>query len=309
MKAAAFSAYGGPEVLKIMDLETPKPGPGEVLVEVHAASVNPVDWKMRQGMLKDFFPVTFPRILGRDMAGVVAGLGAGVTGFKIGDPVYAMNDAKKQGTLSEYMVIAPDLLRAMPKTVDFVGAASLPLAFFTAWISLVKVGELKRGERILIHAAAGGVGSLAVQIAKHIGATVIATCSARNIDYVKGLGADEIIDYRATDFAEAVSDVDIVYETVGGKVYERSFKTLKPGGRLVWIRAEPPQGEALRPDVAVKLAIINPEPDLLDIARTLVEDGALKPQPQSVLPLAEASKALQLSQEGHARGKIVVKLR
>ncbi|MGE5146631.1 MAG: NADP-dependent oxidoreductase [Candidatus Eiseniibacteriota bacterium] len=309
MKAAAFSAYGGPEVLKIIDMETPKPGPGEVLVEVRAASVNPVDWKMRQGMLKDFFPVSFPRILGRDMAGVVAEIGAGVTGFKPGDRVYAMNDAKKQGTLSEYMTIVPALLRPMPKNVDFVGAAALPLAFMTAWISLVKVGELKRGERILIHAAAGGVGSLAVQIAKHIGATVIATCSARNIDYVKGLGADQVIDYRATDFSAAVRDVDIVYETVGGKTYERSFKTLKPGGRLVWIRAEPPQGEALRPDVAVKLAIINPESDLLDVARELVEQGALKPQPESVLPLAEAAKALQLSQEGHARGKIVVTMR
>jgi NADPH:quinone reductase-like Zn-dependent oxidoreductase len=309
MKAAAFSAYGGPDVLKIIDVETPKAGPGEVLVEVHAASVNPVDWKIRQGLLKDFFPVAFPRIVGRDMAGVVAGLGAGVAGFRIGDRVYAMNDAKKQGTLSEYLTIAPALLRPMPATIDFVGAASLPLAFMTAWISLVKVGELKRGERILIHAAAGGVGSIAVQIAKHIGATVIATCSARNIGYVKGLGADEAIDYRATDFAAAARDVDFVYETVGGAVYERSFKTLKPGGRLVWIRAEPPQGEALRPDVAVKLAIINPEPDLLDVLRDLVEKGAIRPQPETVLPLAEASKALQLSQEGHARGKIVVKLR
>jgi NADPH:quinone reductase-like Zn-dependent oxidoreductase len=309
MKAAAINAYGGPEVLKVVEVETPKAGPGEVLVEVRAASVNPVDWKMRQGLLKEFFPVTFPRILGRDMAGVVAGLGAGVAGFKIGDRVYAMNDAKKQGTLSEYLTIAPALLRAMPKTIDFVGAAALPLAFMTAWISLVKVGELKRGERILIHAAAGGVGSIAVQIAKHIGATVIATCSARNIDYVKRLGADEAIDYRATDFAEAVRDVDVVYEMVGGAVYARSFKTLKPGGRLVWIRAEPPQGEALRPDVAVKLAIINPEPDLLDVLRDLVETGAIRPQPETVLPLAEASKALQLSQEGHARGKIVVKLR
>lgn len=309
MKAAAFSAYGGPEVLEIVDMETPKPGPGELLVEVRAASVNPVDWKMRQGMLKDFFPVTFPRVLGRDMAGIVAGVGAEVAGFKIGDRVFAMNDAKKQGTLSEFMTIAQALVRPMPKNVDFVGAAALPLAFMTAWISLVKVGELKRGERILIHAAAGGVGSLAVQIAKHIGATVIATCSARNVDYVKGLGADEVIDYHATDFSEALRDVDVVYETVGGKVYERSFKTLKSGGRLVWIRAEPPQGEALRPDVAVKLAIINPEADLLDVARDLVEQGALKPQPESVLPLAETSKALQLSQEGHARGKIVVKIR
>lgn len=309
MKAAAIDAYGGPEVLKIVEVETPKAGPGEVLVEVRAASVNPVDWKMRQGLLKDYFPVSFPRILGRDMAGVVAGLGAGAAGFKIGDRVYAMNDAKKQGTLSEFMTISPALLRPMPKTVDFVAAAALPLAFMTAWISLVKVGELRRGERILIHAAAGGVGSVAVQIAKHVGATVIATCSARNIDYVRGLGADEAIDYRATDFAEAVRDVDIVYETVGGKVYERSFKTLKPGGRLVWIRAEPPQGAALRPDVAVKLAIINPDPDLLDTLRDLVEAGAIRPQPETVLPLAEASKALQLSQEGHARGKIVVKVR
>jgi NADPH:quinone reductase-like Zn-dependent oxidoreductase len=309
MKAAAISVYGGPEALQIIDIETPKPGPGEVLVEVHAASVNPVDWKMRQGMLKDFFPVTFPRILGRDMAGIVIGLGADVTGFKLGDRVYAMNDAKKQGTLSEFMTIAPSLLRPMPKTVEFVGAASLPLAFMTAWISLVKTGDLKRGERILIHAAAGGVGSIAVQIAKHIGATVIATCSARNIDYVKGLGADEVVDYRATDFAETVRDVDFVYETVGGAVYERSFKTLKPGGRLVWIRAEPPQGAAIRSDVAVKLAIINPESDLLDTLRDLVEKGAITPQPETVLPLAEASKALQLSQEGHARGKIVVKIR
>ncbi|HEX7007643.1 MAG TPA: NADP-dependent oxidoreductase [Alphaproteobacteria bacterium] len=309
MKAAAFRAYGGPEVLEIIDIDTPRPGPGEVLVEVYAASVNPVDWKMRQGLLKEHFPVSFPRIVGRDMAGVVAGLGEGVSGLKIGDRVYALGAATKQGTLAEFMTIDAGLVRAMPAKLDFISAAALPLAFMTAWISLVSTGELKRGERVLIHAAAGGVGSIAVQIAKHVGATVIATCSARNLDYVRALGADEAIDYRATDFADIVRDVDMVYDTVGADVYDRSFKTLKPGGRLVWIRATPPQGEARRADVAVKLATVKPDPGLLDTLRELVEAGAIKAQVGTVLPLSEAAKALRLSQEGHARGKIIVKVR
>jgi len=309
MKAAAFRAYGGPEVLEIIDVETPRPGPGEVLVAVHAASINPVDWKMRQGLLKDYFPVAFPRIVGRDMAGEIAELGAGVTGLKVGDRVYALGDAPKQGTLAEFLPIDAGLVRAMPARLGFVEAAALPLAFLTAWISLVQTGELKRGERILIHAGAGGVGSMAIQIAKHLGATVIATCSAHNIDYVRGLGADQAIDYKTTDFAAAVRDLDMVYDTVGGAVYERSFDTLKPGGRLVWIRATPPQGAAKRPDVAVKLAVVNRQPELLDTLRELVEARILKPQVDLVLPLAEAREALRLSQEGHARGKIIVKVR
>jgi NADPH:quinone reductase-like Zn-dependent oxidoreductase len=309
MKAAAFRAYGGPEVLEIIDFDKPRPGPGEVLVEVHAASINPIDWKMRQGLLKDFFPLTFPRIVGRDMAGVVAEIGAGVQGVKTGDRVYALADATRQGTLAEYLPIDAGLVRAMPANLDFVEAATLPLAFLTAWISLVQTGELKRGERILIHAGAGGVGGIAIQIAKHIGAVVIATCSARNLDYVRALGADEAIDYRATDFAATVRDVDMAYDTVGGDVYERSLKTLKPGGRLVWVRAAPPQGAPSRTDVAIKLAVVNRQPELLDTLRPLVEAGTIKPQIGTVLPMAEAAKALRLSQEGHARGKIIVTVR
>ncbi len=309
MKAAAFRAYGGPEVLEILEVEKPRPGPSEVLVEVHAVSINPIDWKMRQGLLKDFFPLTFPRIVGRDMAGVVVELGAGVTGVKAGDRVYALADAAKQGTLAEFLPIDAGLVRAMPAGLDFVPAAALPLAFLTAWISIVQAGELKRGERILIHAGAGGVGGLAIQIAKNIGATVITTCSAHNADYVKELGADEVIDYRSTDFSTAVRGLDIVYDTVGGDVYERSLKTLKPGGRLVWIRATPPQGAATRDDVAIKLAVVNRQPELLDTLRGLVETGAVKPQVGTVLPFAESADALQLNQKGHSRGKIIVKVR
>lgn len=309
MKAAAFRAYGGPEVLEILDVDKPRPAPGEVLVEVHAASVNPVDWKMRQGLLKEYFPVTFPRIVGRDMAGVVAELGADVRGLKPGDRVYALGDAPKQGTLAEFLPIDAGLVRAMPARLDFVAAAALPLAFMTAWISLVQTAELKRGERILIHAGAGGVGSMAIQIAKHIGGIVIATCSARNLDYVRGLGADQAIDYKTTDFAEAVRDLDVVYDTVGGDVHDRSLKTLKAGGRLVWIRAAPPKGAVTRTDVAVKLAIVNRQPDLLDKLRALVEAGVITPQVGAVLPLSDAAEALRLSQQGHARGKIIVKVR
>ena len=310
MKAAAFSAYGGPEVLKIMDMETPKPGPGEVLVEVHAASVNPVDWKMRQGMLKDFFPVTFPRILGRDMAGVVAAVGAGVTRLQARRPRLRHERREETGHACRNSWRSPPICCVPCRRPSISsGRPSLPLAFFTAWISLVKTGELKRGERILIHAAAGGVGSLAVQIAKHIGATVVATCSARNIDYVKGLGADEVIDYRATDFAEAVRDSTSSTRRSAARSMSARSRRSSPADASSGSARSRPRARRCAPTSRSSSRSSIPSPTCWTSPRELVEEGALKPQPETVLPLAEASKALQLSQEGHARGKIVVKLR
>lgn len=307
MKAAIIRRYGDDDAVEIAEIDDPRPAEGEALIEVHAASVNPIDWKMRSGFLKQHFSIDFPRILGRDMAGVVLEAPDGA-GLKAGDRIYAFGDAKKPGTFAERMAIDAALCRPMPSGLSFVEAASLPLAFLTAWISLVQVGDVKHGERILIHAGAGGVGSLAIQIAKHLGAWVATTCSGKNLDYVRELGADQAIDYRTTDFSERLRDLDLVYDTMGGDVYDRSFKTLRSGGRLVWIRAAPIRETPPRPDIDVKLAIVDPQPDLLDRLRELVESGALRPQVGTVMPLAEAREALRLSQAGHGRGKIVLKI-
>jgi NADPH:quinone reductase-like Zn-dependent oxidoreductase len=306
MKAVRIHAYGGPEVLKYEDVPRPAPGPKEVLVRVHAASINPVDWKIRAGYMKEYLPLAFPAILGLDISGVVESVGAEVRTFKAGDAVYAMCDGSKGGGgYAEYIALKEDTLAPKPKSLDHTKAAAIPLAGLTAWHGLTETGALKAGQRVLIHGAAGGVGSFAVQIAKAMGAYVIGTAQARNQSLLRELGADQAIDYTAVPFDKAVSDVDLILDTVGGETEKRSWAVLKKGGLLA---STVSQAASPIPGVTGKYIANRPNGQGLRELAKLVEAGKLRPIVETLLPLAETRKGHELSQTGHVRGKIVLQV-
>ena len=310
MKAVRVHNYGGPEVLRFEDAPRPTPGSGELLIRVHAAAVNPADWKARAGYLKDYIPLPLPFIPGWDVSGVVETVGSGVTKFKKGDEVYARPDVARNGNgaYAEYTVVKETETAFKPKSIDHIQAAAIPVVALTAWQALFDTAALNAGQKILIHGAAGGVGSFAVQLAKWKGAHVIGTASARNQAFLRELGVDEPIDYEKTRFEEVVHDVDVVLDTIGGDIQKRSWKVLKKGGILVSIVAPPSAEEAAKN--GVRSASISAQPSasqLAEIAK-LVDSGQLKPIVETVLPLSEARHAHELSQRGHARGKIVLKV-
>jgi NADPH:quinone reductase-like Zn-dependent oxidoreductase len=305
MKAIRIHQYGGPEVLAQVEIQRPTPGPSEVLIRVHAASVNPIDWKMRAGCVKEVFPLTFPATLGWDVSGVVEEIGANVTRFKRGDEVYALVEG---GGYAEYAVANETIVAAKPKTLDYAQAAAVPVAGLTAWQVLVEVAKLRPGQKVLIHAAAGGVGNFAVQFAKAKGAYVIGTASSRNEAFVRELGADKVIDYQKTRFEDGLHDVDVVLDTIGGDTQERSFKVLKQGGILVSIVQPPSQELATKYGVRAQFYGGHASAsDLAEIAK-LIDSGKVKPVIETVLPLAEARRAHELSESGHTRGKIILKV-
>ena len=308
MNAVRMHRYGGPEVLVYEEVLRPEPEQGEVLVRVEAASVNPVDWKIREGYLREMLPHQLPLILGWDVSGVVAETGPGVTRFKVGDEVFSRPDLLRDGTYAEYVVIRETEVAFKPKSVDHLHAAAIPLAGITAWRSLIESAGVAPDQRILIHGAAGGVGSYAVQLAKWRGAHVIATASAHNHDYLVGLGAAEVIDYRSQHFEEVVRDVDVVFDTIGGDTQARSWQVLKKGGTLVSIITPPPAEKAALYGVRQAFVFIQPDAAVLTELARLVDGGKLRPYVESVLPLAEARRAQELSQGGHVRGKIVLKI-
>ncbi len=309
MKAIQYAAYGGPEVLELVDMAEPAPGPGQVLVDVHAASVNPVDWKIRRGMLKAIYDFGFPAIPGRDASGVVAALGAGVDEFAVGDEVCLVGPRHRVGTFVERFAVDTELIAAKPPRLDHVAAAAFPLAGLTAWCALVENADVQAGMKVLVHAGAGGVGGIAVQLASHLGAEVAATCSAANADYVTGLGASRVIDYANEDFTEALSDMDVVLDSMGGEVHRRSYRVLKKGGMLVVVRAAPIEDLSEQYGIEVRMSQMRADGGRLRTLAQLVEDGALEPQVGTVMTLAEAAEAHRLSETGHARGKIVLTLR
>lgn len=309
MRAISQNRLGGPEVLELVDVERPVPGPTQILVRVHAAGVNPVDWKTREtggiGPMGD--P---PFILGWDVSGVVEEVGAGASLFSPGDEVFGMPSFPFQaGAYSEFVAAPSRHFARKPSTLDHVHAAAVPLAGLTVWQSLVDTADIQPGQRVLIHAAAGGVGHLAVQIAKARGAYVIGTASAAKHEFLRGLGADELIDYRTTDFAEEVRDVDVVLDTIGLEYGPRSLKTLRRGGRLVQLtRTNDERMPELAEAAGVTAGFTLAEPDrtgLLALAE-LVGSGRLKPTIDTVFPLEEAAKAQELVATGKTTGKVVL---
>ncbi|MFD9095869.1 NADP-dependent oxidoreductase [Streptomyces collinus] len=304
MRAVIVEQWGGPETLIEKDVERPEPGFNEVLVRVHAAGVNPVDWKTRaSGGLIDWG--TVPAV-GWDVSGTVEAVGPGVSLYRPGDEVFGMPLFPRQaGGYAEYVVAPARHLAPKPAGLTHVEAAALPLAALTAWQALVDTAGVRPGERVLVHAAAGGVGHLAVQIAKARGAYVIGTASAGKHDLVKELGADEVIDYRAVRFEDVVGDVDVVLDGLGGQNAERSLKVLRAGGRLITLPG--PDDVPAAPD-SIRAVWMLVEPDHLGLREiaALVERGALKPVVDTVLPLAEAAKAHEIGEQGRTTGKIVL---
>lgn len=309
MKAVRIHRYGGPEVLVYEEAPRPQAGANEVLIRVHAAAVNPVDWKVRAGYAKDRLRHRLPLILGWDLSGVVEEVGRGVRRLKRDDEVYSRPDIARDGDYAEYIAVAEPLVALKPKSIDYVHAAGIPLAGMTAWQALFDAGGLSAGQRVLIHAAAGGVGTNAVQLAKWKGAYVIGTASAQNHDFLRDLGVDEVIDYKAVRFEEAVHDVDIVLDTVGGETETRSWQVLKKDGILVSIVSPPSEEEAAAHGVRQAYVFMQPRLALLQELARLVDEGRLRCVVETVLPLSEARRAHELSQAGHTRGKIVLKVR
>lgn len=313
MKAMVIDGFGGPEVMRLTEIATPAPGPGEVLIRIRATSVNPVEWKIREGGLARLFPCLFPLVLGWDAAGTIAALGEGVTGFEIGDRVwsYCRKPDIQWGTYAEYVTMTADAVAPMPANLSFAQASTIPLVGLTSWQSLFDVAEIRPGQTVLIHAGAGGIGSLAVPLAKWAGATVIATARAANHDYVRGLGADHVIDYTAEDFVTATralipEGVDMVFGTVGGEVLTRSYEVVRPDGILVSITDKTDKDEAERRGIRVKYVFVQPNGAQLRRLAGLVESGVLSPPDISEMPLAKAAEALDISKRGHVRGKIVL---
>ncbi|MGW7819338.1 NADP-dependent oxidoreductase [Streptomyces puniciscabiei] len=305
MKGISYRRYGGPEVLEYGELRDPKVGPDQVLVRVRAAAVNPVDWKCREGYLDALLDAVFPVIPGWDVSGVVVRPGAAVTEFAVGDEVigYCREDFLSRGTFAEYVAAPVRTLARKPRNLSFEEAAGLPLAGLTAYQVLVKALEVGRGESVLVHAAAGGVGSLAVQIAAHLGARVIGTASERNHDYVRGLGGEPVSygeGLAGRVRALAPEGVDAVFDTVGGDTLKTSAGLLAPEGRLASI-ADP---EVVRH--GGRYCFVRPDAEDLSTLARLAERGVVSVHVQETFPLERAADAQRLNQEGRTRGKIVV---
>ena len=307
MKAAYFERHGSPDVIRYGDVPDPEAGPGQIVFDIHAASVNGADCKVLEGRYSRI--ADFPHVLGRDFSGVVAALGDGADAFAPGDPVFGVCDVGQEGTYAEKIAMEAALVARKPDGLSHVEAAALALVGLTALVSIEDTLALQPGETILIQGGAGGVAGFGIQLAKHTGAHVIATCSARNVDYVRRLGADEVIDYNAQDFTNVVSGCDAVFETVGGDVAQRSFAVLKSGGRAAFIASGPTAPAPPRADVtALRPRVGRDRPHLVRILE-LVEAGAVRVPEIRTFPLEDAASALTTSASRHFRGKLVLKLR
>jgi len=332
MKAVIAERYGGPEVLQIEAIDVPRVGPNGVLVRIHASSVNPIDWKLRNGMLKAVRNFRFPVIWGTDFSGVVTEVGRAVTLFKPGDEVYGCKDGTVgktyRGTYTEFAVVPEKSVARKPANLTHEEAASLPVAALSAWQALVTQGRTKPGDRVLIHAGAGGVGTVAIQLAKTFGAFVAATASARNQEFLRALGADQPIDYEHERIEDKVSDCALVLDGVGKPVWRSSFSVLKRGGRLMSLVMPVPQGNsgtvkfigsvaanvvagmarAIFTGKRLLLIRLKPRGGDLEKITALVEAGKIRPVIEKIYALEEIAAAQQASEQGHVRGKIVVKI-
>ena len=330
MKAVIAEAYGGPEVLEIADVAVPQTGPNGVLVRVHASSVNPLDWKLRKGLLSALWTLRFPVIWGCDLSGVVESVGSNVTLFRPGDEVYGFKEghvAKTyRGTYAEYVVIPENAISRKPGKLSHQEAAAVPLAALTAWHTLREQGGLAAGKRVLIHAAAGGVGVFAVQIAKALGAYVAATAGPRNQDFLSQLGADLVVDYTKERIEDSLSGYDVVLDGVGKSVWPASLRVLSRGGRLIALAPPIPEEksgklrffssvitgvmggslQALTQGKRLMITRIEPRGAELEKITALIEEGKVRPIIEKVFPLEQIAEAHRLSESGHVRGKLVI---
>ncbi|MEE4339689.1 NADP-dependent oxidoreductase [Erythrobacter sp.] len=313
MPAAVLTGYGDPDMFRIEHVPLPSPAPhNEVLIEVKAAGVNPFEAKMRRGWLAGLFPLPLPHVLGTDLAGVVVRKGFDVSELEVGDRVYGLVDPMRQGSYAGYVAAPSYLVRRMPANLDFAEAAAVPMAACTAWYGLVDMAGIGPGSRVLIQAASGGVGAFAVQIAKARGAWVAATCSAANRAFVESLGADLVIDYATQAMSEAVSDLDVVLNCIGGETALESYKVIRRGGQLlIVLRGDQVELEARQRmmeeyGVVTREVAFSAQPQILDELRPLIEQGKIKVHLEKRLPLTEVAEAHRLLDEGGRRGKLVL---
>ena len=330
MKAAYINRYGNINDVQLGEQSTPVLTENDVLIKVHAASINPLDLRVLEGEFKAILPVPFPFILGNDFAGTVVEVGSKVSQFKVGDEVYAKTDLN--GAFAEYTVVQQLSLALKPQNISMELAASLPLVSLTAWQALVEIAKVKAGQKVLIHAGSGGVGSIAIQLAKHLGATVATTTSSKNSSWVKGLGADIIIDYKTMDFEQELKDYDVVLDTQGGKILEKSLNVLKRGGRLISISGPPDHAfvevvnpnwflkcvipllswsirhKAKKRDISYSFLFIQPNGQQLSEISKLVESGKINPVVDKTYTFSEIKDAFHYVNTGRAKGKIVLKI-
>lgn len=333
MKAFVIDRYGRKNGIRAGDMPMPEPREDDVLIQIHAAGVNPLDSKIRDGEFKLILPYRLPLILGNDLAGVVVRVGSRARRFKPGDEVYARPHKDRIGTFAEFIAVKEDAVALKPAALTMAEAASIPLVGLTAWQALIEKGQLKNGQKVLIHAGSGGVGTFAIQLAKHVGATVATTTSARNIELVKRLGADIVIDYQKDDFSAILKDYDLVLDTQGGNALEKSLRVLKPGGKLIGI-AGPPDPDfakamgdswflktvmrflsyrirkaAKRHGVSYSFVFMRADGGQLSQIAKLIDAGAIRPVIDQVFPFESTKEALTYVETGRAKGKVVIKIK
>lgn len=333
MKAFIVDRYGGPDRVRAGEMPDPEVGEDDVLVQIHAAGVNPLDFKIRNGEFKQILPYRFPLILGNEAAGVVVRVGSLVRRFKPGDEVYARPDKGRIGAFAEFIAIAEDDVALKPKALTMEEAASIPLVGLTAWQALVERANLKKGDKVLIHAGSGGVGTFAIQLAKHLGAIVATTASAANLELVRRLGADTAIDYRKDDFEKTLKDYDVVLNSLGRETLEKSLRVLKPGGQLISISG-PPDPEfaseigaswivrlaarllsyrvrrnSRRRHVRYSFLVMRASGNQLREISALIDSGIIRPVVDRTFPFESTKEAMAYVETGRAKGKVVVKVR
>ena len=308
MKAVLLTNHGGPEMLHYGDAPDPTAGPGEVVVDIHAASINAADYKVRLGG-GAYGNIRFPHILGRDFSGLVSVVGAGVTDLAVGDAVFGVTDQGIEGAYAEKIAIKAAIVARKPDRLGHAEAAAMALTSLTALWAIEDTARLKAGETILIQGGAGGVAGFGIQLAKHLGATVITTASASNHPYVRSLGADRVIDYNVEDFTTVISNCDVVFDTVGGNVRAGSYAVLKPGGRLVWIAPAPEGFRLPRTDVETLRPNVMRDRAHLERMLALLDAGAVRPPTIMRYKLADAAEAHRVSESRHLQGKLVLEVR
>jgi alcohol dehydrogenase len=311
MKAAIINDYGHADAFALTDIEVPKPQAHQVLVEVHASSLNPFDTKLREGYMKDGIPLQFPVVLGGDIAGIITEVGENVTAFAVGDKVYGQANvvAGNSGAFAEFAATKASQIAAIPTNVDFLQAASLPLVGVSALQALTIHLDLQPGQKLFIHGGAGGIGTIAIQIAKHVGVYVATTASGDGVQLAQSLGADEVIDYKAQDFTEVLHDYDAVFDTVGGEDFAASLKILKQGGKAVSMAGQVDPQLAEKQSVTAITQATHVTTEMLDRLRELVEQGIVTPHVASTYPLDQIVEAFTEREAGGVQGKVVLQIR